>query len=34
VLEHRRSAHVIGLDDPGLCGRAIEDSRYLVVSRE
>jgi hypothetical protein len=34
VLEHRRGAHVIGLDDPGLCGRAIEDARHLVVSRE
>nr|QEO75028.1 hypothetical protein [uncultured bacterium] len=33
VLEVRREAEVTRLDDPALWGRAIDDERYLLVSR-
>jgi SAM-dependent methyltransferase len=33
VLRHRREAAVEPLDDPALWGRAIDDERYLLVSR-
>jgi ubiquinone/menaquinone biosynthesis C-methylase UbiE len=34
LLQHRREALVERLDDPRLWGRAIEDERYAVLSRE
>ena len=33
VGEHRTEVDVVPLDDPALWGRAIEDERFLVVSR-
>jgi SAM-dependent methyltransferase len=33
VGEHRAEVDVVPLDDPALWGRAIEDERFLVVSR-
>ena len=33
VGEHRAEADVVPLDDPALWGRAIEDERFLAVSR-
>lgn len=33
VLEHRREADVVELDEPALWGGPITDERYLVVSR-
>jgi SAM-dependent methyltransferase len=33
VLEHRGEATVVPLPDPALWGRAVDDERYLLVSR-
>jgi hypothetical protein len=33
VLQHRREAQLERLDDPALWGGAIEDERYVILSR-